>query len=314
MNISEGETQANSSSASYQEHILFSTFYILVFTIGVPSNTLALWAFFHQNAVSSARVFLRHLSIADISYIFILPMRIVYHLSKGYWPFGHVLCQLVGFLIYLNMYCSLYLMSLISLDRLIAVVLPLKSQSIRKAVFAKRAVAILWVLVMSCMSPILFSKRNKTNSTGICQELYLESPSPGAMASSVVAFVIPLTTIVVSYILILLKLRSVKQQKDRQVKDKAIKMIIVILVNFLFAFVPYHVSRVIYIKRCSHMTATSCESLGRANRVTAALMCVSGILDPVMYFFLNRAYKDRWIQLFCKKKARHSLSTNEMDK
>lgn len=306
MNISEEGMQVFYGGASHQENISFSTFYILVFIIAVPGNALALWAFFHQKSTSPSKVFLMHLSIADISYILILPMRIVYHLSDSHWPFGHVLCQLAGFLFYLNMYCSLYLMSLISLDRFLAVVLPIQSQSVRKAMYAKVIVGILWVTIIVSMSPILFSKKNVTNnSTGICNKLYLENSSPTALVSTIVAFIIPLTTIVVSYILILLKLRSVKQQEERPVKDKAIKMIILVVMNFVFAFVPYHVSRVIYIKSHSygHITAARLEPLGRANRITSALMCVSGILDPVMYFFLNHAYRDKLLQLFCKNRG-----------
>ncbi|XP_070784593.1 uracil nucleotide/cysteinyl leukotriene receptor [Enoplosus armatus] len=303
MNISEEKIQSFFGSDCHQENIIFSTFYILIFIIAVPGNALALWAFFRQDSTSPSKVFLRHLSVADISYILILPMRIVYHLSDSHWPFGHVICQLAGFLFYLNMYCSLYLMSFISLDRFLAVVLPIKSQSVRKAMYAKVVVGILWVTVIVSVSPILFFKKNvNNNSTGICNNLYLENlPSPTALVSTIVAFVIPLTTIVVSYILILLKLRTVKQQEERPVKDKAIKMIILIVMNFLFAFVPYHVSRVIYIESHSHghMTAASQESLGRANRITSALTCVSGVLDPVMYFFLNHAYRDKLLQLFC---------------
>nr|XP_019942910.1 PREDICTED: uracil nucleotide/cysteinyl leukotriene receptor-like [Paralichthys olivaceus] len=290
------------SSDSHHENIIFSVFYILVFIVAVPGNALALWAFFHKENTSPSRVFLGHLSVADMSYILILPMRIVYHLSDNHWPFGHILCKLSGFLFYLNMYCSLYLMSLISLDRFLAVVLPLKSLSVRKAKYAKVAVGVLWVMVIVCMSPILFSVRDVTSSPGTCNNLYLEKTTPKALVSTIVAFVIPLTTVVVSYILILLKLRTLKQREERPVKDKAMKMIILIVTNFLFAFVPYHVSRVIYI-----MTAAAEDrwSLETANRITSALTCVSGVLDPVMYFFLNQAYRNQLILLFCKKRRGH---------
>lgn len=301
MNMSEEEIQGFYGSDSHQENIMFSIFYILIFIIAVPGNTLALWTFFHQDSTSPSEVFLRHLSFADIFYILILPMRIVYHLSNNHWPFGHIVCQLAGFLFYLNMYCSLYLMSFISLNRFFAVVLPIKSQLIRKPMYANVVVGILWVTVIVSMTPTLFSKRNVTiSSTGICHKLYLEETSSTALVSTVVAFIIPLTIIVVSYILILLKIRTVKQ---RPVKQKAKRMIIIIMMNFLFAFVPYHVSRVIYIESYSHghMTAASRKSLGRANRITSALTCVSAVLDPVMYFFLNRAYREKLLQL-CKKR------------
>lgn len=301
-----------SASDSYQENIIFATLYSLIFLIAVPGNALALWAFFHQESTSPSKVFLRHLSVADISYVLILPMRIVYHLSQSHWPFGHVVCQLAGFLFYLNLYCSMFLMSFISLDRFLAVVLPIKSQSVRKATYAQVVAGILWVMVIVSMSPTLFSKKKTDiNSTGICNQLYLEKTSPGALVSTLVAFVIPLTTIVFSYIMILLKLRSVRQ---RQLKDKAIKMIILIVMNFLLAFVPYHVNRVIYITSHSHghLTEASAQLLGRVNRITSALTCVSGILDPVMYFFLSSAYKDSMLLLLCRKREDNQQITNDI--
>ncbi|XP_013868830.1 uracil nucleotide/cysteinyl leukotriene receptor [Austrofundulus limnaeus] len=281
--------------------ILLSIFYTLVFIIAVPGNALALWTFFHQKGISSSKVFLRNLSIADICYVLILPMRIVYHLSDSYWPFGSILCKLTCFLFYLNMYCSLFLMSFISLDRLLAVVFPLRSQTIRKHLYANIAVVILWVVVTVSMSPSLFSKKNHDNSTVTCSMLYLKNTSSKALLSTVVAFLIPFITIIISYAMILLKLRKLKQQEERPMKAKAVKMIILILVNFLFAFVPYHVCRIMYTQsHSSEQTATN--SLVRANQITSALTCISGVLDPVMYFFLNQAYRKTFLQLFCKNR------------
>lgn len=300
MNVSEQETQGFFRH-SHQGNIMFSIYYAIVFSIAVPGNTLALWTFMQQDTTSPADVFLRHLSVADIFYILILPMRIVYHLSDNYWPFGQVVCKLAGFLFYLNMYCSLYLMSFISLDRFLAVVLAIKAQSVRRPLHAKVCVGILWVIMIVSMSPTLFMKHDAAfNSTGTCNKLYLEATSSTALVSTLVAFTIPLTTIIVSYILVLWKLRTVKQQ---HVKNKAKKMAILIMMIFLFAFVPYHVSRVIYIKSHSHghMTTASHKSLTRANRITSALTCVSGILDPVMYFFLNGAYREKLHQMFKKR-------------
>lgn len=286
---------------SYMTNVIFSIFYILIFIFAVPGNILALWTFFHQDSTSSSDIFLRHLAIADILYILILPMRIVYHLFDGHWPFGQVVCQVAGFLFYLNMYCSLYLMGFISLDRFLAVVLPIKSLSVRKAVYAKVAVGILWVMVILSMSPMLGSGRNvSTNSTATCHRLYLEQTSPNALVSTLVAFIIPLATIVVFYTMILVKLGSIKQQS---VKDKAKITIIVIMMNFLFAFLPYHVIRVMYIRSYNqgHVTAARRVLLGNANRVTSALTCVSAILDPVIYFFMNRGYREKLLQLLAKR-------------
>ncbi|KAM6977677.1 uracil nucleotide/cysteinyl leukotriene receptor [Aplochiton taeniatus] len=292
----------------HQENLLFAMFYIIVFIMAVPCNIIALWAFFRQST-SPSKIFLRQLAIADMSFVLILPLRIVYHLSDSHWPCGLILCRLVGFFFYVNVYCSLYFITFISLDRLLALALPLRSLALRKPAYARVTSGILWVVVMVSMSPLLFSKKSVivhcNNATSIlCTQLYLENTSPTALVSTVVAFTIPLTSIIGSYILILHKLRGVKQRKERPVKDKAIGMIILVMVNFLVAFVPYHVNRIIYIYMHwqGHLTTVSIETLARTNRITSALTCLSGVLDPLMYFFLANAYRHLVIRIFCKNR------------
>eukprot|EP00063_Salmo_salar_P061351 XP_014036186.1 PREDICTED: uracil nucleotide/cysteinyl leukotriene receptor-like [Salmo salar] len=316
MNYTEEARHGFHTKGSHHENIMFASFYILVFVVAVPGNILALWVFCRQAGTSPSKLFLKHLAIADVSYVLILPMRMVYHFSDSRWPFGEVPCHLVGFLFYLNMYCSLYFMTCISLDRLLALVLPLKSQSMRKASYARVVVVILWVTVTVSTAPMLFSKKQTMiqvdNTTMVmCNQLYLEKTSPKALASTMVAFIIPLVTIVVSYILILLKLRGIKQQEGNPIRDKAIRMIILIMVNFLVAFVPYHLNRFIYIERHTHsdMETASIEALALANRVTSALTCLSGALDPIMYFFLARTYQSKLLQLFCKDRRADQPTT-----
>ncbi|XP_054893650.1 uracil nucleotide/cysteinyl leukotriene receptor [Poeciliopsis prolifica] len=296
-------THANTSTENETNRlppwdIVLAVFYMLIFIIAVPGNSLALWAFCHQKSTSPSKVFLRNLAVADICYVLILPMRIVYHLSGSHWPFGDILCQLSGFLFYLNMYCSLYLMSFISLDRLIAVTLPLMSQVVRKPLYAHIGVTILWVIVIVSMIPTLFSQKTQNNSPNNCSMLYLEKTSPKALISTIVAFSIPFTTIVITSLVILLKLRNLKQHEERPVKDKAMKMIVLVVLNFMFAFVPYHICRVIYTQRPAGRLESL--SLKRANQITSALSCISGVLDPVMYFFLNRVYRNTFLRLFFK--------------
>ncbi|XP_010897748.2 uracil nucleotide/cysteinyl leukotriene receptor [Esox lucius] len=309
MNLTEEESQGFYARGSHTENILFASFYILVFLVAVPTNSLALWVFCRQVINSPSKLFLRHLAIADVSYVLILPMRIVYHFSDSSWPFGDVPCRLVGFLFYLNMYGSLYLMAFISLDRLFALVLPLRSRSIRRVLYAKVVVFFLWVTVTVSMAPLLFSNKrmitiqvNNNTAVVMCYQLYLENTSVKSLVSTVVAFTIPLLTVLGSYILILLRLRGVEQQ-EKPFRSKAMRMIVLIMVNFLVAFVPYHVNRFIYILRHTqtHMKTDTIKVLALANRVTSAVTCVSGVLDPVMYFFLARTYQSLLLQLFCRR-------------
>ncbi|XP_033841911.1 uracil nucleotide/cysteinyl leukotriene receptor [Periophthalmus magnuspinnatus] len=308
MNISEEEpVQGWHFRGSNEENIAFAAFYIVIFVFAVPVNAFALWSFCNQKSSSPSKVFLCHLAIADISYVLLLPMHSAYHINQNHWPLGYVLCQLSGFLFHLNMYCSLYLMSLISLDRFLSVLLPMKSQAIRKTKYAKITVGILWVLVTAFTCPMLFPQKDiPHNKTHCCRLLYLEKASATALVSTVVAFAIPLTCVVLSYVLILLKVRSLKQQGNcRPIKSKVRKMVTLIIMNFLIAFMPYHVSRVFYIQSHTreHVSSATQQTLGRVNWITSALTCLSGLLDPVMYFFLNTAFRSKVHQLFSRNRT-----------
>ncbi|XP_076126017.1 uracil nucleotide/cysteinyl leukotriene receptor [Alosa pseudoharengus] len=299
------------SPGSHGENVTLAVFYTIVFLLSVPANAMALWVFCRpKNGTSVARVYLTHLAMADMCYVLLLPMRVVYHASAGDWILGEVACRLSGFLFYLNLYCSLYFMTCISFDRFLAVVFPIRSLSWRRTAYAKVVCAILWVTVTVSMAPVLFSKQTiasqlDRNNVTVCQQLYLESPSPRALLSTAVAFTVPLVVLSLSYILILFKLRSAKQQTQSPVHLKAKRMVVLTLVNFLVAFFPYHVHRFIYIVRYNQEDLSDVEvtSLTLGNRVTSALTCVNGVIDPLMYFFLTETYQRTLLKLLGRSKS-----------
>lgn len=265
--------------------------------------------FFYSKSSSSSKVFLLNLAIADMCYVLVLPMRVIYHSSASGWPLGEASCRLVGFLFFVNLYCSMYLTTCIGLDRLFAINLPLKYQSLRKTKNAKVVCAILWALVTCSMVPVLFSPQTVTSSLPVrnitvCNQLYLEKSTFKALVSTGVAVAVPLVFLTVSYILILLKLRAMTFEQRTSVQSKAVRMILLTLVTFMVAFVPHHVHRLLYIEHHRHgkLPDLKMRSLALGNRLTSALTCISGIMDPVMYFFLAHNYQKTLLQL-CKKTA-----------
>ncbi|XP_051969375.1 uracil nucleotide/cysteinyl leukotriene receptor-like [Xyrauchen texanus] len=312
-NHSEGIYQS-----SHVENILLVTFYIVIFIISVPSNALALWVFCcHDKRNTPSKVFLKHLAIADMSYVLVLPMRMIYHMADSHWPLGEGTCCVVGFLFFINLYCSMYFMTCISLDRLLACVLPHKTQNLRRSRNAKVVCAVLWIIATISMAPFLFSKKQVTRqlearNVTVCEQLYIEKSSnpTSAVVSTAVAFVIPLVTLSVSYILIFCKVRRMTLKKKLLAQRKAMRMIILTLVNFLIAFVPYHIHRLVFIIQQDDMSKSESERqlLHLGNRITSALTCVSGVLDPVMYFFLARTYQET-LQQLCGRNPKEEQST-----
>ncbi|MGH0136238.1 UNVERIFIED_CONTAM: hypothetical protein FKN15_042295 [Acipenser sinensis] len=293
---------------SHLENILFACYYLVVFIVAIPGNTLALWVFISKGENKTFTVFLRNLAIADISYVLILPVRIIYHLNSKHWPFGEILCRLIGFLFYLNMYCSLYFMTCISLDRLLAIVFPVKSINVRKLKNAHIISCILWVALTISLFPLLVSPQTvHMDNTTVCLQLYREQTSRRALGSLSVAFIIPLVTTVFSYLLIMHKLWK-RDQVTKSIKDKAIKMIILVMIHFFVCFVPYHVNRFVYIHAFSSNSVSSemKNTLSLSNRITSALTSLSGALNPILYFFLAQKFRKILLNLLCIDEHRDS--------
>lgn len=304
--------------SSHTENVLLATFYIIIFILSVPSNALALWVFCcHDKRNTPSKVFLKHLAIADVSYILVLPMRMIYHMSDSHWPLEEGACRVVGFLFFVNLYCSMCLMTCISLDRLLACVLPHRTQNLRNTRNAKVVCAVLWITVTISMAPFLFSKKQvirrlETWNVTVCEQLYIENSSnpTGAVVSTAVAFLIPLVVMTVSYILVFCKVQRMTFQERTASQRKALRLIVLTVVNFMIAFVPYHINRFVFIIQHDDVSKSESERqlLYLGNRITSALTCVSGVLDPVMYFFLAKNYQETLLQL-CGRNPKEEQST-----
>ncbi|KAF7660674.1 hypothetical protein LDENG_00277780 [Lucifuga dentata] len=92
--------------------------YSLFFLFGLVGNLFALWVFlFLHTSRNSVRVFLINCAMADLVLLACLPFRISYHVNGNRWSLGPLACKVVGNLFYMNMYISIMLLGLISLDR-----------------------------------------------------------------------------------------------------------------------------------------------------------------------------------------------------
>ncbi|XP_005991263.1 uracil nucleotide/cysteinyl leukotriene receptor [Latimeria chalumnae] len=296
------------------ENILFALYYLADFIVAFFGSTLALCFFiYNRKSTTTANVFLMHLAAADLSYVMILPMRLIYHLKGSQWSLGEIPCRLSGFLFYLNMYASIYFMTCISADRFLAIVFPVKSMQIRKPIYAHITSGILWVIVTIAMSPLLVTQQTvQINNATVCLQLYREKASQSALVSITIAFSIPFFITVFCYLVIIHKLKKGKRMENG-VKDKAIKMIILVLTIFLTCFVPYHINRYIYILYHNAATA-SCDmqrALALSNRITSSLTSLNGALDPIMYFFVAEKFRETIFHLFCRKKGAIVSQVNE---
>ncbi|XP_068136691.1 uracil nucleotide/cysteinyl leukotriene receptor [Hyperolius riggenbachi] len=290
---------------TWLENALLSVCYLIGLSVGGLGNILALSLFVRDRQPKSpSDIFLLHLALSDLFLLLSLPNRLFYHLSGNTWPFGSLACRLSGFVFYLNMYASLYFLAGISIDRYLAIVHPLSSVKVRKPLYAHLTCGFLWAIVAFATAPLLLS-RGSTLEENVCRLLYRETPSLRALTSLSAAFAIPFLSTVTCYGLILRRLRK---GGDRKPKERAVKMVLLVLTIFLICFVPYHLSRTLYHVLMPGGESTdmlsSCDlrqGLAMANRFTSCLSTLNASLDPLVYFFAVKKFRQTLSQCPCRR-------------
>ncbi|XP_059808004.1 lysophosphatidic acid receptor 6 [Hypanus sabinus] len=289
----------NCSYEAHFQYYLFPVVYTIVFVLGLTGNILALCIFIKNTKNSSPSfIYIANLFVVDIIYICTLPFRIHYHMKKNNWVFGDITCRITGTLYFANIYISVTFLSLICMDRYIAVVYPRKYLRMRGTKIPRMTSALVWAVALSIMLPLIFSgslNNIRANNMTACfenfdAEAYSKKMAVYHIMPFLFGFLIPFTIIIIFYPL---AAKKIAQLKNNIHKEKALRMIWVIMVISILCFVPYHITHLLYflarldfIQNCAFG-----NFLYKIRRVTMALVSLNCCLDPLIYFFATNKFK-----------------------
>uniref|UniRef100_UPI0037E7E76C probable G-protein coupled receptor 34 n=1 Tax=Semicossyphus pulcher TaxID=241346 RepID=UPI0037E7E76C len=279
--------------------------YSIIFVLGLVGNLVALWVFFCVHSKkNSVRVFLINVAFADLLLVVCLPFRILYHSQGNVWNLGPTLCKVVGNLFYMNMYISVTLLGLISVDRYLKIHRVAGVQHrLRATKWSTVICATVWIVALALTVTLLVSKNHSQNDRCFHYKM-LHKTKWKAYINIVllVLFWLVFVSLVVSYGKIALKLLRASQEKpdlpNASHYVRSAKKSFFILFLFTVCFVPYHTVRVFYIK--TQITDTSCFWRGvadKANEVALLFSALNSCLDPVMYFLLSSSLRKEVLRL-----------------
>ncbi|XP_029917124.1 type-2 angiotensin II receptor-like [Myripristis murdjan] len=136
---------------------LIPSLYSIISVLGTVANALAVFVLAHGSGArrTVANTFMLNLCVSDLLFLLSLPMWAVYYSTGYHWPFGRLACKICGGLLHFNVYASIYFITCMSMDRYLAIVHPLRSQSARDPRNARLTCALVWVLACACTAPTL---------------------------------------------------------------------------------------------------------------------------------------------------------------
>ncbi|KAM7416460.1 hypothetical protein PAMA_018492 [Pampus argenteus] len=291
------------------------TVYTIVFIISVPLNLVAMVMFLHHiRPRKPAVIYMLNLACADLLFGLLLPFKIAYHYHGNDWIYGPFMCRVVTAAFYCNMYCSVLLMTCISIDRFLAVVYPMNSLTWRSPQTASAVCASMWLLALGGVSPLLLSGQtvhltdlgittcHDVQDTEKLQAYYLYF----FPIYSSVFFFIPLVFTAVCYVRIIQALAATNVE-NRSRKTRAVVMAVMVLVVFVVCFTPTNIILMVHYVRLSHKSS---DSLYMAYLLSMCVGSLSCCLDPVLYYFgSSQCQKQVAALLRCRRLAREDTQT-----
>jgi len=129
--------------------------YLVTFVFGMCGNSLTIFVLLRHHRVRTvANCFILNLAIADDLFLVSLPF-MAYSTYAGQWIFGDVACRLMNAFWGVNLYASVFTMTLMSVDRYLAIVQPLRSLRYRTCRKAFVVCAVIWAFGFLFVLPLL---------------------------------------------------------------------------------------------------------------------------------------------------------------
>uniref|UniRef100_A0A3Q4GI62 Lysophosphatidic acid receptor 5b n=1 Tax=Neolamprologus brichardi TaxID=32507 RepID=A0A3Q4GI62_NEOBR len=261
------------------EDRVYAGIFSLIMVIGLPLNAISLWILLRRHSLKSPNaVFMVNLALSDLLLVFTLPMRIHFH-ATGEWTLPNGMCLIITMFFRTNIRSSSSFITFISVDRMLAVVYPLRSRNLRTSCNAWKASVLVWVilLLMNILESVDFLKQLNNHTHPTCFESYESEKCPlEGIRLRVIQFmiVILVTMLLVNIVCTTMVFRTLHRHlsgDSPKINNKMNVMLIFAINLILYAiFLPVPITMAM---DCAHVKPLIC------------LTVLNCCLDPLLYYF-----------------------------
>ncbi|XP_066136426.1 chemerin-like receptor 2 [Saccopteryx bilineata] len=278
-------------------HWVSLVLYCLAFVLGIPGNAIVIWFVGFKWKKTVTTLWFLNLAIADFIFLLFLPLYISYVAMNFHWPFGTWLCKANSFIAQLNMFASVFFLTVISLDRYIQLIHPFIShrhRTIRKALIV---IALIWFLASVMGGPYLYFRDTVelNNHTTCYNNFHEHDPDLSLMRHHVltwVKFIIgylsPLLTMSICYLCLIFQVKK----RSILVSNKYSLTILAVVLAFLICWTPYHLFSIgeLMIHHSNYLH----QVLRAGMPLSTALAFLNSCLNPILYVLISKKFQARF--------------------
>uniref|UniRef100_A0A8C6U1T3 G-protein coupled receptors family 1 profile domain-containing protein n=1 Tax=Neogobius melanostomus TaxID=47308 RepID=A0A8C6U1T3_9GOBI len=256
--------------------------YIITVTVGISGNSMVIYVSAFKIKTNVTNVFLVNLAVADLIFCVSRIFYLVYLLRSNDWPYGSFLCKFGALLKYGNMFCSVFLLAVISLDRALCVWRPLLIKT-KRTPFVARAVAVaVWTLAITLSVPYYMYRHvypDKNNRTECSIDVGNTESAKSYLywLRFVCGFALPFVVILVCYISAGFGIKRTNLSK----KSRSLRILVILVIAFFLCWAPYHILQLF------KMADKNSKKLKPWQRITSAIAYFNSCVNPLLYYCLG---------------------------
>ncbi|XP_039878884.1 fMet-Leu-Phe receptor-like isoform X1 [Simochromis diagramma] len=284
--------------------------YALTVVLGITGNSIVIWVAGFKLKLSVTNVWLVNLAIADLIFCFTRVSSLIQMLFFDHWPFGLFLCKFNGFFKYTNMFCSVFLLAVISLDRALCIWQPVLTKR-RRTLWAARVVAVcVWIAAILFSIPYFIHRQMYMDNNNLTKCSVDPKEKAEGYNSTKVAlysirflcgFMFPFTIILICYTLAGVGIRRTRLSG----KSRPLRILACLVIAFFLCWAPYHC--LLLVKMVDNENAVVKIWYPVAKGVAYFNSCV----NPLLYFCMGLKAREGFRQSVMRVYKR--ALTDEMD-
>lgn len=301
----------------YQEYeatkIIIPSIYALVCCVGLTGNAMVIYVILKYAKMKTAtNIYILNLAIADELFMLSVPF-LATSAAVRHWPFGSLMCRLVLSVDGINMFTSIFCLTVLSVDRYIAVVHPIKAARYRRPTVAKIVNVCVWGLSLIVILPIIiFADTVPAQDGGVdCNFLWPEAVWSEAFVvyTFLLGFMLPVGAICICYCLMVARMRAVGLKagwlQRRRSEKKITRMVLLVVAVFVLCWMPFYIVQLVSVfhRPPDPMVTQLFVILSYAN---------SGA-NPILYGFVSDNFRRSFQRIVCFRWLESGLDPEQVD-
>ncbi|EDX14748.1 allatostatin-A receptor isoform X1 [Drosophila simulans] len=257
---------------------------------------------FNNNMRSTTNLMIVNLAAADLMFVILCIPFTATDYMVYYWPYGRFWCRSVQYLIVVTAFASIYTLVLMSIDRFLAVVHPIRSRMMRTENITLIAIVTLWIVVLVVSVPVAFTHdvvvdydAKKNITYGMCTFTTNDflSPRTYQVTFFISSYLLPLMIISGLYMRMIMRLwrqgTGVRMSKESQRGRKRVtRLVVVVVIAFASLWLP--VQLILLLKSLDVIETNTLTKL--VIQVTAQTLAYSSsCINPLLYAFLSENFR-----------------------